>query len=63
MKKKGGFRGHLKVVYISKSESRSHYRANSYGWVYYKHFCLNTWVSLLKKRPSTDKVKYWSATL
>ena len=34
-----------------KSESRSHCRANSSGWVYYKYFCLNTWVCSLKKRP------------
>ena len=49
-------------VYISKNESRSHFRANSYGWVYYKNICPNTWVSSMKKRPLTGQVKYWSAT-
>ena len=37
-------------------------RASSYGLVYYKHICPNTWVSSMKNRPSTGKVKYWSAT-
>ena len=30
----------------------------AWGWVYSKHMYPNTWVPLMKKRPSTGKVKY-----